>query len=74
VFNLGSQLTTNEFDELLMNSLVDNNLSIFIKGLITFTMVNFYKFIQNIMKHKMNLTHNNAMFIQFDEPFPLSSQ
>jgi hypothetical protein len=64
VFNLGSQLTTNEFDELLMNSLVDNNLSIFIKGLITFTMVNFYKFIQNVMKHKMNLTHNNAMFIQ----------
>ncbi len=64
MFNLGSQLTTNEFDELLMNSLVDNNLSIFIKGLITFTMVNFYKFIQNVMKHKMNLTHNNAMFIQ----------
>ncbi len=45
----------------------------FIKGY-TFTMVKFYTFIQNLVKHKMNLAHNNVVFMQFNEPFPLNSR
>ncbi len=38
-----------------MNSFVCSNLSLFIKGLSTFTIINLYNFIQNLVKQKMNL-------------------
>jgi hypothetical protein len=38
-----------------MNSFIHNNLSLFTKGLPTFTMVNLFDFIQNLVKHKVNL-------------------
>jgi len=34
-----------------MNSHVDNNWSLFIKGLAIFTMVNLFNLTQNVMKH-----------------------
>jgi hypothetical protein len=38
-----------------MNSHVCSNLSLFTKGLATFTMVNLSNYIQNLVKHEMNL-------------------
>jgi hypothetical protein len=38
-----------------VNSHVHSNLSLFTKGLAIFTMVNLSNYIQNLMKHKMNL-------------------
>jgi hypothetical protein len=49
-----AQFIINEFDWLLANSLVHNNWSMFIKVLVTFTMVNLFKFIQNLVKYKLN--------------------
>jgi hypothetical protein len=46
-----------------MNSLLYNNLSLFIKGLPTFTMVNLFNFTQNLMKHKVNWTHISVVFV-----------
>ncbi len=40
-----------------MNSLVRSNSFPFTKGLPTFTMINLFNFIQNLMKHKMNLNN-----------------
>ncbi len=46
-----------------MNSYFHSNLSSFIKGLPTFTMVNLFNFTQNLMKHRVNWTHIGVMFI-----------
>ncbi len=38
----------------LMNLLIRSNWPLFTKGLLTFAMVNLFKFTQNLMKYKMN--------------------
>jgi hypothetical protein len=52
-----------------MNSLLRSNLSSFIKGLSTLTMVNLFNFIQNLMKHRMNWMHIDAVFIIISKDF-----
>jgi hypothetical protein len=52
-----------------MNSLVHNNLSSFTKGFPTFTMVSLFNFTQNLMKHKVNWTHIDVMFILISKDF-----
>jgi hypothetical protein len=54
---------------LLMNSLLYSNLFSIIKRLPTFTMVNLFNFTQNLMKHRVNLTHIGVMFVLISKDF-----